>query len=332
MQISFFSVKGQMTIIDYIKKTTGLNIVLGNIPDEVINGLPLYLRKGKYQEIFIEGKRVILDMRKSFAGITPDRLVKQKELLEKYFSATMVYCFEEIESYQRQRLIKKRIAFILLNRQMFIPTLLLDLKEFGAAPTVKKETLGAMSQLLVLYHLQKESIENIPLGEITTMLPVSAMSISRAISGLVTSGICKMEGKKTKVIQFLFEKRELWDVSLPLLNSPVKRKIYFDDLPESLHLMISGEAALEHYSNLSSGGDKQYAISVRQYHKMKKLNTIPEINLHDGEIALEIWNYDPTILSNSNFVDPLSLYLTFKDHEDERIQMSLDETIGKIKW
>lgn len=324
--------KDQMTIIDYIKKTTGLNIVLGNIPDEVINGLPLYLRKGKYQEIFIEGKRVILDMRKSFAGITPDRLVKQKELLEKYFSATMVYCFEEIESYQRQRLIKKRIAFILLNRQMFIPTLLLDLKEFGAAPTVKKETLGAMSQLLVLYHLQKESIENIPLGEITKMLPVSAMSISRAISGLVTSGICKMEGKKTKVIQFLFEKRELWDVSLPLLNSPVKRKIYFDDLPESLHLMISGEAALEHYSNLSSGGDKQYAISVRQYHKMKKLNTIPEINLHDGEIALEIWNYDPTILSNSNFVDPLSLYLTFKDHEDERIQMSLDETIGKIKW
>lgn len=321
-----------MKIVDYIKKTTGLNVESGILPDDLIKTLPLYLRKSTYQEIFIEGRRVILDIRKSFEGITPDRLAKQKELLEKHFSTSIVFCFEEIKSYQRQRLIKKRVSFILLNRQMYIPFMLLDLKEYGAGSIRKKENLGAISQLLVLYHLQKKSIENIPLGELTEFLPFSAMTISRATSELVASGVCKMEGSKTKKIQFLFDKKELWDVLLPKLSSPVKRKIYFDDLPESFPRMISGEAALGHYSNLSSGKYNRYALSSTQYHTMKKQNSLPEINLDDGDFTVEIWNYHPGLLSHSNFVDPLSLYLAFKENEDERIQMSLEEMIGNIKW
>ncbi len=321
-----------MEIVDYIKKTTGLNVVSRNLPDEVIKGLPLYLSIGTYQELYIENRRVILDIRKSFQGITPDRLAKQKELLEKYFSATIVFCFEEIESYQRQRLIQKRVPFILPNRQMFIPTLLLDLKEFGTGTKSQRDNLGAISQLLVLYHLQKESIENIPLGEITKLLPCSPMSITRATRELVASGICRIEGSKTKVIKFSSEKKELWNISLPLLSSPVKRKIYFDDLPELSPRMISGEAALGHYSNLSSGENNRSAISIKKYRLMKKLNTLPEIHLHDGRFTVEIWNYEPGLLSNTNFVDPLSLYLAFKNDEDERIQMSLEEMIGNIIW
>ncbi|MBK8662512.1 MAG: hypothetical protein IPN18_12150 [Ignavibacteriales bacterium] len=74
-----------MEIVDYIKKTTGLNVVSRNLPDEVIKGLPLYQSIGTYQELYIENRRVILDIRKSFQGITPDRLAKQKNCWKSIF-------------------------------------------------------------------------------------------------------------------------------------------------------------------------------------------------------------------------------------------------------
>lgn len=320
------------SIIDYIKRTTGLNVVPGALSEKEKEGLPFYLQKGNHHEIFIEGKRVILDIRKSFSGYTPGQIAKQKALLEKHFSSPVVFCFSEIESYQRNRLIKQRVAFILPKRQMFIPSLFLDLKEFGNSPTWQKGKLGPVSQFLLLYHLQRRSIENIPLGEITRLIPVSAMSVSRGVGELVGSGICRLEGTKSKVISFLNSKKELWDAALPYLTTPLKKTVYLDTLPVDFRGIITGEEALGHYSNLSGVVFNRYAISNRQYLKMKNQRELPEINLFDGEFVMEIWSYPPEVLSDRGFVDPLSLYLLFRDDEDERIQISLDEIIGNIKW
>lgn len=321
-----------VSIIDYIQRTTGLDVIPGALSETEKRGLPFYLQKGSLHEIFVEGKRVILDIRKSFSEYTPGQIVKQKALLEKHFSSPVVFCFSEIESYQRNRLIKQRVAFILPKRQMFIPSLFLDLKEFDNFSTRQKEKLGPVSQFLLLYHLQRRSIENIPLGEITKLIPVSAMSVSRGVSELVGTGICRLEGTKTKVIRFLYSKRELWEAALPHLNTPLKKIVYIDDLPVYFRGIITGEEALGHYSNLSGVVFNRFAISNRQYLKMKNQKELPEVNLFDGEFVLEIWSYPPEVLSDRDFVDPLSLYLLFKDDGDERIQISLDEIIGNIKW
>jgi hypothetical protein len=57
-----------------------------------------------------------------------------------------------------------------------------------------------------------------------------------------------------------------------------------------------------------------------------------EVDKNYGENVIEIWRYNPSILSKSGIVDRLSLYLSLKDSKDERIQIELDNMINEIKW
>lgn len=319
-----------MEVIKYIQEVTGLEVVIGNLPDDEKKGLPLYLRKTAIWEIFIEGRRVILEIKKTIEGSTPDQLAKQKEVLEQYFSATVVFCFDEIEAYQRKRLIQKKVAFIVPGKQMYIPTLFIDLKEFGTTPDVKKDKLSPVSQLLLLYHIQKRSLEDIPLGQIMKLLPYSAMSISRAADQIVKAGICKLDGSKTKVLKFLLDKRELWNTALPFLRSPVKKTINSDELLYKDDLIIkSNETALNYYTNLISTSTDIYAISIAQYQELKRQGIKGN---HGLEGYIEVWHYDPKILADGCYVDPLSLYLSFIDDEDERVQIEIQHLLEKVKW
>lgn len=49
-------------------------------------------------------------------------------------------------------------------------------------------------------------------------------------------------------------------------------------------------------------------------------------------MKIEIWSYSPDLLSESPVVDPLSLYLSLRNSEDERVQQQLETLIAGIKW
>ena len=57
-----------------------------------------------------------------------------------------------------------------------------------------------------------------------------------------------------------------------------------------------------------------------------------KINYIEGSFALEIWNYAPILLAKGDAVDRLSLYLSMKDHADERIQIALENLIEDMPW
>jgi hypothetical protein len=58
-----------------------------------------------------------------------------------------------------------------------------------------------------------------------------------------------------------------------------------------------------------------------------------EIDVDEPESPeIEIWNYAPELFAKKGIVDPLSLFLTLKNTEDERIEMVLDNLLRKIKW
>ncbi|MBF0266061.1 MAG: hypothetical protein HQL46_12385 [Gammaproteobacteria bacterium] len=42
-------------------------------------------------------------------------------------------------------------------------------------------------------------------------------------------------------------------------------------------------------------------------------------------IALELWRYNSVLLSNDKLVDPFSLWLSFKNEDNERLDIVLDE-------
>jgi hypothetical protein len=43
-----------------------------------------------------------------------------------------------------------------------------------------------------------------------------------------------------------------------------------------------------------------------------------------GGKILEVWKYDPFLLSDSDYVDDISLVLSLRDDIDERVQKELD--------
>lgn len=63
-------------------------------------------------------------------------------------------------------------------------------------------------------------------------------------------------------------------------------------------------------------------------HKNEKSPPYPE----KDSVIIEIWKYSPELLSDTDLADPLSLYLSMKDIEDERIENSLEELLDKVEW
>lgn len=45
---------------------------------------------------------------------------------------------------------------------------------------------------------------------------------------------------------------------------------------------------------------------------------------------IEIWKYSPFILAKDNIVDPLSLIMTLKNENDERIQEAVESLLKKV--
>lgn len=49
-------------------------------------------------------------------------------------------------------------------------------------------------------------------------------------------------------------------------------------------------------------------------------------------VKLELWKYDPKKFARNGMVDPVSLYMTFVDNMDERIEGALEELLEEYKW
>ena len=80
-----------------------------------------------------------------------------------------------------------------------------------------------------------------------------------------------------------------------------------------------------------------FAIEKKQFYELRKNNLLVNLNSENGNYALEVWKYNPKLLTKGitkkNNVDPLSLYLSLKDgFIDERTDMALDQIIEKYIW
>lgn len=51
-----------------------------------------------------------------------------------------------------------------------------------------------------------------------------------------------------------------------------------------------------------------------------------------GEHIVQVWKCAPHVLSANGIVDKLSLYLSLRGDEDERIQIELETMINEIQW
>ena len=111
------------------------------------------------------------------------------------------------------------------------------------------------------------------------------------------------------------------------MASPLWKLKYVAQLPECVVLKTSGIKALAKKTMISElESDGGYATSKKSAKSIPVESGIDRQQYEDfgGEI-IEVWNYDPSLLTGAECVDDLSLILSLADVQDDRVQGELDE-------
>jgi hypothetical protein len=315
----------------YITNTLGIDINIIPLPEREQKNIPLYLRSiYNFRTLQIFKRDILFLKQKQNEYLTAEQYRKHTQIVENALNLPAVLIIEPIEPYNRKRLIEKQVAFIIIDKQMFIPQLLIDLKDFRYKTQKRKNEIQPAAQCLLLYHLQKENLEKMNFKEIAAKLNYTPMTITRAANEFSHTKICHIDGTKDKRIIFEKDKKALWEMASPYMQTPVKRKIFIDEYIKEDLLYKTNFSALSFYTNISEDQNVCYAISKFDYFYLKKHKQINITNKIEGHTCLEIWKYAPAILANDGIVDPLSLYLTFKDSNDERIAKEIEGMIESL--
>jgi hypothetical protein len=321
------------TITNYLNEIFGEHVNIVAVREAQMNKLPLYIGSlYTLWKVDLLNRHVYLALSKTDELQSPDQYKKHMDILQGILGVPVILVLKGTESYNRNRLIQKKVNFILENKQIFLPDLLVDLKDYLKPEKARKEHLTPAAQYILLFHIQKQSLNATTYKLLSGILPYNYLTVSRAVENLKSFGLCFMEGGKEKLFRFEENRKELWQKALPFLTNPIKKTVYInDDLPER-YQMRTNINALAHYSAINDERLSYFAISVRDFQFLHKQGKIRMFSEYDGTYFIEQWKYEPTGLADHGFVDRLSLYLTFRDNKDERIEGEIEKMMGEIKW
>lgn len=242
-----------------------------------------------------------------------------------------------ITSALRARLVSARVPFIVPGTQLFLPMLLVDLRERMTRPAVPREgALSSVAQLVVLTHLQGQRLDEMSLAGAASLLGYSPMTLTKAKDELVAAGLCSTRplGRALRLV-FACEGRALWERALPRLSSPVVRTDLVrrrasevaSGMPEGF--VRAGLSALSDLTNVADDAVTTVAASKAA----AAAAALVRVDLNDDATdRVEVWRYDPGLLAAEGRADALSLYLSLRDVADERVQGALDDLLETLPW
>lgn len=310
----------------YMSGLFGDDILFRPMKKSLVEQLPFAIANSfRFYTGTILGQDVTLAVIDDGNAISPVQMRKTLSMIEKRCGGTVVLCPVNIASYNLQRLTAQRVNFVIPNKQVFMPSLLIDLKKQKSVDADLTEAIPATAQCLLLYHIEVSMLDGMDTKALAELLQVSYASINRALRWLKEKGLITLEGVRTKTLKATCCKRELWEKALPLLVSPTEKRLFTDQQLDGE--MESGINALSEYTMINNEKGHCYAIAKGED---KKLSVATDKEF--GTNTIEIWRYNPRLLSQTGMVDRLSLYLSLKDSEDERIQIELDNLTRQIQW
>ncbi len=259
-------------------------------------------------------------------------LIQRIKTVESRLGKTCILIADSLNGTQRRQFIQNQICFIIPDRQIYLPTLgtFLTEKRLNAHKEIRHLTPAAT--FLLLYHLQKKSLEGMNFGEIAERLEYPPKTISVVVSQLEQMGICEIVAGtgKAKTLSFNHDARKLWEEILPLMSSPIQKVGYVqeEDIDKS-EVAIAYDNALSYYTDVADLGQKCLAIYKRTAQADNLYDKATTTN-YPGSVRLEFWKYNPLVLSTDGYIDPLSMILCYERDTDERVQGELQRLIDRI--
>lgn len=327
-------------LLKYIDDILGCGIDLVLLPKNESGKLPMYISEiyNLYQATLFNIDFILIEYRNA-EGFSISQLEKHFDILKNSLKKRVVLLADNLPSLFRKRLIEKGINFIVPGKQLFLPDFLVDLRECNQNRGRKRKTekLLPSSQFILIYHILhnngKGNLEEGSFTQLASKFGYTKMAITKAVDNLLYNGLCIVEGTKEKYIRFVSGGSDLWQSALPLFVNPVFKKVYVDERPQGMFLFRANESALPEYSDMNPSRQTYYAIERSKFYDLQKEGRLKNPNESEGLYCLELWKYNPAILTEGitkeDNVDPLSLYLSLQDNRDERVEMALETIIKK---
>ena len=302
----------------------GQQIELRNLSKQDQKGLWLELIANfKMMQFDFNGQVMLLLVAKGEMDYTNVQRRKISERIESIKHIPAVFYFDNLLTYERDRLVEQGVYFIVADKFAFVPTLIINRL---STKSEIKELFYPSTQYIRVYHLQIESLDGLSLKELEDKVPYKYKTIAKSIKQLEALRLVRLEGSRNKKLVFELSGKELWDKASTNLIDPIKSIEYTSDVfPEG---DIGGISALSHYSMLVPEDVPTRVLTAEWVREHKY--SIPELHSFEDTQRIEIWKYPPS--GTSGYVDKLSLFLTLKDDNDPRVEKEIAIMMNKIKW
>jgi len=227
---------------------------------------------------------------------------------------------------RRKSLIGARIPFIVLESHIYLPCLGVALSERYTTEHTPGEIFMPSAQLLFFHYLYQDEPEIHTAGT-ADLFGFSEMQISRAIKQLNGLGLVavRKDGVQT-VIASKEPRRDLFERAQPYFLNPVRKKMYVEhgELPPDLPL--SGYSALSELTMLGAPATETVAF----FGKVGELAGTDTLIDNTEQVEVEIWRYNPTVLSKyPGVADVLSLAASVP-LDDERVEQAIDGLLSNL--
>jgi DNA-binding MarR family transcriptional regulator len=319
----------------YLEQITGHAPVVRGLAVTDTQKVPLFLRSAyELHETRLFDRRFVLAVEQAEPEhASPAEYARHASMLRQALGADVVLVLFHVPTFVRNRLVQQGVPFIVPGRQMFLPLLVVDLRERGIRRTRTREVVSAAAQLVLLAHLQKHNVEGHSLRELAAALGYSPMTLTNVGDELQSLGVCNVAVKgRTRHLVFTTARRDLWEQALPHLDSPVRtrRWVRWIGVTEAAKI-AAGMTALERTTHLNDDAIPTVALGQHEYRVRVQRGELVECALReDAEAQVECWGYDPRKLADGNCVDRLSLFLSQRDSTDERVQKELKTLLGGV--
>ncbi len=324
----------QQRLAKYCAELLGESPALGA---EKAPKLPLFLRERfQFCSSLIWGRRVLFALDDdAWEPGAPGEYEKMAAALHSHLGEPVVLVLAQLSSYARNRLVRLGIPFVVPGSQFFLPTVLVDLRErFSPRKSGKGKRLTPAAQCLVLYHLQRSSLEDLPLKEIAERIGYSPIMLTKVKDELEAAELA-LPSRRGRSITLHFGRRgrDLWEQAQPYLASPVKKTHWLRGEMPLPPALAAGLTALGQLTAIADDPLPTYALSAEVFRASLRKGIFHGCNgPEEANVRVETWSYDPLMLASGDRVDELSLQLSLRESPDERIQQQLAELINHVAW
>ncbi|MCR4822442.1 MAG: hypothetical protein K5873_06170 [Treponema sp.] len=316
-------------MLNYIEETLHVHCFQINLPLEEIV-LPLYMDLYEMVPVRIDDVQVLfISPREALSDTSSIR--KHMEKLQASTGCFISLLLNDITDARKKSFLENHIAFVVNENQIYLPFLAVYLQKKLKEKRETIEKFTPAAQLLFLYYFHQNKKELVTTA-FAAQFNLSKMTTTRALRQLEATKLFEIKKGKVKNTNILVckisKKEELFWKIEPFLINPVKDIFYIDkaELREDEKLLAAGDTYLSMWTMIGASKVSCWALYGKKSDYKTATRDLVDIK---NQRMVQLWKYNPRLAGSTSANDPISVYMSYADCTDERVNKEKKILISK---